>query len=484
MIALISSTAWQNTAQTTKAGACVMEAPATRQGQLASIPYQRQPYHLDSGVHENRAAQPSMAVRQVIRVPGVPWLRLRFSAHHLGAKSYLTITSLKDDSQQRLDATTIRQWRDTSAYFNGDAVQVELHVAPQEQGIFFRVDEIIAGEWSGAAPAVPNADPVPSSICGSADNRVSSNDAAVGRVTSDHPITDRVAFCTGWIASNGAHLSAGHCEDSTHHLEILEFNVPASSVTGTVQFAAAEDQYAVDRTSVDWHNDSGENNEIGNDWAVFAVFANANTQLLPAQAQGAFYRMSRDSNPTTVQVTGCGVDGPPPCYGDRGPAMCWDAARDSNNQTQQTSPGAHGGEATDSDNDVFISYQVDTQPASSGSPVIDASTGVAIGIHEAGGCSSGGNNHGTSFENDDLEAALNAFPAAPYVLYVDRGHPGSIEDGTVFRPYDTLWEAVGAALPGATLSIVAGSYPGSITLGQDGRDLILTAPVGTVVIGE
>jgi hypothetical protein len=484
MIAVISSTARQEAAYGTDVEACGVEAQSARRGQLASIPYRRQPYHLDSGVHENRAAKSSRAYKEVIRVPGVPWLRLRFSAHDLGAESFLTITSLKDGSQQRLDATRFRQWRSSSAYFNGDAVQVELHVAPQEEGIFVRIDEIIVGEWTGAAAAMPNGVHVPSSICGSADNRGASNDAAVGRITTGDPVTDRIAFCTGWIVSNGAHLSAGHCEDAYDGIEILELDVPDSTATGTVQFAAADDQYLVDRTSVVWHNDGGENNTVGNDWAVFAVFPNANTKLLPAQAQGAFYRMSRDSNPTTVRVTGCGVDGPPPCYGDDNPPGCGAATQNSDNQTLQTHSGPYDGEATDSANDVFISYQVDTQPASSGSPVIDTSSGLAIGIHEAGGCSaSGGNNDGTSFENDDLEAAIRSFPAA-YVVYVDRGHPASIKEGTVFRPCSTVVHAASLALSGATISIVAGSYPESITLGADGRNLILTAPVGPVIIGQ
>jgi hypothetical protein len=87
MIALISSIARQNTAYGTEVEACAMEAQTARQGQLASVPYHRQPYHLDSGVHENRAAIRSTAFQEVIRVPGVPWLRLRFSAHHLGAEN-------------------------------------------------------------------------------------------------------------------------------------------------------------------------------------------------------------------------------------------------------------------------------------------------------------------------------------------------------------------------------------------------------------
>src|SRR5690606_2557474 len=56
---------------------------------------------------------------------------------------------------------------------------------------------------------------------------------------------------------------------------------------------------------------------------------------------------------------------------------------------------------------MALRYQADTTGGNSGSPVIDDSTGLAIGIHTHGGCtSSSGANAGTAIEHPALQAAL------------------------------------------------------------------------------
>ncbi|MFH1243898.1 MAG: hypothetical protein V1689_16275 [Pseudomonadota bacterium] len=135
-------------------------------------------------------------------------------------------------------------------------------------------------------------------------------------------------------------------------------------------------------------------------------------------------------------------------------------------------------------------YVVDTREGNSGAPVIVYGTSTTIAIHTHGGCNPlGEGNHGTSFENNDLENAIQAFPGSN-VVYADVRHPisSSLENGTVLRPYDTVKEAVDAVPNHGIVSIVRGTYTAAagntFTLGADGKAMAIVAPVGTVTIGD
>jgi hypothetical protein len=93
---------------------------------------------------------------------------------------------------------------------------------------------------------------------------------------------------------------------------------------------------------------------------------------------------------------------------------------------------------------------------------------------------------GTSFENNDLEAALDDFYGTGSI-YADRGHPisSALENGTVFRPYDTVTEAVAVVPSGGTVAITEGTYfDDTFVIGSDGKSMTLLAPVGAVSIGD
>jgi hypothetical protein len=126
---------------------------------------------------------------------------------------------------------------------------------------------------------------------------------------------------------------------------------------------------------------------------------------------------------------------------------------------------------------------VDTQGGNSGSPIIVDGTDLTVGIHTNGGCTqTGGANAGTSFENDNLETALRDFSGVgANVRHVDNGHivAQALQDGTVFRPFDTLAEAVNSVPAGGVVSIVTGSYGGGITIS---KPMTLRAPVGPVTL--
>jgi hypothetical protein len=348
-----------------------------------------------------------------------------------------------------------------TAFFNGDAVKIELNVAPEEKGIYYSIEDIMAGEQVGTQstgdPSLQEADsPGTQEICGSTDDRVRATDNAVGRVMPNG--------CTGWMVSNGANLTAGHCQGVN---QILEFNVPNSLNNGTPVNSLPQDQYPILNYTA--FSNGGE----GNDWAVFRTGPNANGQFAIQQQNNTFYRMSRDLNPAVVRETGYGIDGPSPLFGD-GP-------RNADSQTLQTHSGPFSSETVTSPSSAVIRYEIDDENGNSGSPVIDTSNNIAIGIGTHAGCNStGGSNAGTGFENDNLEAALRDFSGVgANVRHLDNGHVVSqvLQDGTVLRPFDTLAEAVNAVPAGGVVSIVTGTYDGSLTIS---KPMSLRAPVGTV----
>ena len=346
--------------------------------QPAEIPYHVEPYVLESGIFNGNGLIGSDATKVfsgTVQFDNIPWLQLHFSNANLGNESYIIITSLKDGYWQRLDAVSIEQWNNFSAFFNGDAVEIQLFVAPLDNNIFFIINEVVVGEWETGS--------VIESICGAGDDRVA----------SDHPATGRLlnVGCTAWIIPNGKIVSAGHCLDNGGNVNVLEFNVPLSLPNGTIQHPGPEDQYPADASSR-VYTDGG----VGNDWGVFEVFPNTITGLMPREAQNAYFTLVQDLDPDSIRITGYGVDGPPPGYGN-GP-------RDSTNQTQQTQSGPNDGSSG-----TTMRYVTDTQGGNSGSPVIDETSGFALGVHTHGYCnSSGGNNRGTSLFNTAFWAAVDS----------------------------------------------------------------------------
>lgn len=438
--------------------------PQMAAAQPAELAFHFEARTFNSGLHtlaDTPGATPLLVTQESVEAEGAVWLRLRFESWNLGEASYLVLTAQQDGAEQRLDAPALDRWQGTSAYFNGEAIQMKLYVAPGDEGVFFNLQDVMVGDFVPAPP--------PESICDGVDERVASppppdpNDpasAASGRLV---PVG-----CTGWIVSNGAILTAGHCVGG--NLQTLQFNVPPSNANGTVNHPGPEDQYPVESLT----NIVSSNGGVGDDWGVFEALANSNGEV-PIERQGAFYRMTNDSDPTPpVRITGYGVDGPSPGFGN-GP-------RDETNQTQQTDDGVNVGETVNSASNAFWNYRADTQGGNSGSPVAIDGTDLTLGIHTHGGCSAGGGaNAGTSFENDDLEAAIQAY-LGPNVVYADRDHPIATEDGTVFRPFDTLLEAVNAAAANDVISLVNGSYDGE-TLVID-KALMFTTPTGAVVVGN
>lgn len=332
---------------------------------------------LDSGLVSNTT--PESGIAQVfsgtITVPNAMWIRLNFDLVTLSGEigradaSYLRIVSLADGAEQRLYAEHVPQWGSKSAYFNGNAVRVELHAAFGTGTNRVRIRTLTYGE-----PGF-----LDRSICGTTDDRTWSFDPAVARVVPSQ--------CSAFLVDHqpAGFLTAGHCSFSG--AQVVQFNVPDSTIGGSMRHPHPDHQYAVDPASLQVQSGALA---VGNDWRHFGVFPNPNTGLLPMQVQQATYVTSPSVPPAdgrTARVVGFGQ------------AVLPTPLTLNFVQTLHSGPylGGTGNR---------LSYQVDTSGGDSGAPVIDNSTGLAIGIHTNGGCNGEGANRGTATRNVGLRYAL------------------------------------------------------------------------------
>ncbi|MHC5008460.1 MAG: trypsin-like peptidase domain-containing protein, partial [Planctomycetota bacterium] len=357
----------------------------------------------------------------VVRAPDAPWMRLRFDRATLGSPpaggrpTVLRLTSLQDGAVQHLDRVGLDQWRNTSAYFNGDAVAVELIADPRATRSRVAISTVLAG------PPVPGGI---ASICPPDDDRVLSTDDRSGRVLP--------GGCSAWLFSDAGScmLTAGHCVIAG--VEVIEFNVPLSDATGAIQHPGPEDQYAVDVSSIQfaWGFD-------GNDWCYFGTFANTQTGLTALEAQGAFHILADTPPPVagqTIRVTGYGLDDSPTEW----------------SQVQQTHAGPY---VEFSETDHFVRYQVDTRPGNSGSAVVDEQTGQAIAIHTSDGCEEvDGANLGTGVDNPGFQFALInpqgvCVPLTPLAFVFPNGLPDEIDPAGELVRVEVLGQNGGTPQP-------------------------------------
>ncbi|MBM3847599.1 MAG: trypsin-like serine protease [Verrucomicrobia bacterium] len=439
-------------------------------------------YRLQTGLHSNSHPQETNSFSSIIQLDGVKPLRVRFAAAHLGKASSILLTSLKDGQQHRLDTEVLKAWGNISAMLNGNAVRMDLLVAPGDEGVFAEVDSVIWPMLNSVSPDRGPNGPALATLCGD-DNRVPSSDNRVGRIPG----------CTAWLISNGAVLCAGHCTDNNGNLSgSFEVNVPASDSDGSPNAAAVADQFPINTGSVQWGNGS----VTGDDWCVFGL--NANSLGENAHLKFGFFRVSQ-ANPgtdATVRITGFGVDNTPTgssanaCCSQNSSGTCTHRGCNSRNRTQQTGTGDLDNLNTDGAA-RYWNYDADTEPANSGSPIIWTATGFTIGIHTTGNCTAGSDNYGTAFAFAPLANAMNSFPGGIPRYMDNTSYPGVlVRDGNIFRPFQTLSEAYSTAPNNATVHVVEGTFPksraGNVTTIGSGSSKTVTfrAPVGRVHVGE
>jgi len=243
--------------------------------QPAPVPSQTVVLYVDSGfVSATQGTDPLVVFSHVVRVQGAPWVRLYFGDVQLSGspsaanQSFLRITSQADGAVQVLDSSALARWGNTSAYFNGEPVVIELFVWPGtglNRGV---LESVVAGVQSEPdAPA--------GYICGPTDDRVPSSDPRGARIL---PVG-----CSAFLFNQrpNCFLTAGHCP-VVGPFEVVEFNVPLSDPDGTINHPPPQDQYPVDLNSIQFSYLG-----LGHDWCQFGAFNNTTTLLSPLRAQGA-----------------------------------------------------------------------------------------------------------------------------------------------------------------------------------------------------
>ena len=373
--------------------AAVLVAAAS--AQMQEPPSHVEPVNLQSGLHDNPSPVEGLVWSQFVFLPqGTPWLRLRFLGAQLGVGSWLRITSVLDGAVMTMRQEHFAQWNNTSAYFNGNAVMIELFAGPGTTGNHVDVLEAIAGDVD---PSVLE----PDTICGQTDDRVPSSDPRVGRLSMG---------CTGWLinvpaaGNNKLHLAAGHCVASN---PVLSFAVPSSGANCALAYPPPSKQFAIDTTTM-----QSSNGGVGNDWWVYRCFPNSTTGRTSFEEQGAAFTLAAalPATGTTLRNYGYGLDGTNVnnATGANGSCSCSSTAgTGTRNQTQQTHTGA-----VSLVSGTALYHTIDTCGGNSGSVLSDNATGVAVAIHTNAGCSStGGANSGTAVTNTGLRAAVSAMSA-------------------------------------------------------------------------
>jgi hypothetical protein len=360
---------------------------------------------LDSGVVSNSGSQLErifVGTTSPDCIGNNPWIRLHFSAVTLSGSpgvdgSYLVLISPPpngDGAQQTLDAVSVAQWRNTSAYFRGNTVQVELWAYPGTGSNRITVDQV-----AGAVPLSVACFLNSNALCDGNDDRVPTADPRNARFR--HPskcpppasVEHHEQICSAFLIDNGSNwlLSAGHCcQKASTYIScpfgpIVEFGVPLSTVEGWPLPAPPQNQFPVDWSS--HHREIHGSSSPGQDWCFFGVYKNSNTHLTPAQSRGATYRVPTtipSGDDSSLRVTGHGND-----YDNLTTCLA-----------QQTATGPYV--ALDGS---IVHFAVDAQNSSSGGPV-ESVCGKAYAIVNDGLCGTTGANVGTALTYAPLVDAL------------------------------------------------------------------------------
>ena len=418
------------------------------------------PYAHASGQHSNPTTQVRMMHTHQVVIAGTSSIRLQFANVVLGEEDYIEVVSDFDSHSQKLYPHELAKWENTSAYFNGESVRVNLVLAPGSTGRSFEIDDCIAGT-SGVLSSRET-------ICGPTDDRCLSTDWRALRAVSNP--NGGGGGCTIWTAGNPSGncvLSAGHC---TGTFGVAEAEVPLSTGSGTAQHPAPNRQWPI--TPVD-----SINGGVGNDWAVSTLAPNAQGQL-PHQLYGTFtlgffIPVSND----TTRITGYGS------VASSANLSCAPAGTNPStyNVVNKTHTGPFAG-----NNGTQLQYATDTTGGNSGSPVIHESTGNAVGIHTHGGCSStGGANSGTSLTIPSFVTAWNnacGAPSAPTASFTST-NPAILEGGSVSFtdtssgiPSSWSWDLDGDGTPDSTQQNPTFSYS---TSGTYDVSLTVTNAIGS-----
>ncbi|MDG2423185.1 MAG: hypothetical protein P8M22_04330 [Phycisphaerales bacterium] len=295
----------------------------------------------------NMSAKPKVVWEDVLRVNNVAWLRLYFSEVHLEGDSFIRVTSLLDGQVQELDASTMNMWSNSTAYFNGNAVKIELVGAPWTLDNQIRINQY--------AYEIGVADRGGCGICGN-DDRVPSSDNNFARLMP-------VGCSATLYNEDSCMVTAGHCLGSGG---VVQFNVPASNSDGSTNNPGVNDQFPVQA-------EQGVNSGVGADYGALFIGTNGNGDK-PYDAYGSFMPLASSvPGSGNIDIRGYGVDENDP----------------TRSQTQQY----HSGPINNTDASA-IYYDVDVTFGNSGSSIIANGEIIGVVTH----CSTNCENYGTRID--------------------------------------------------------------------------------------
>jgi hypothetical protein len=424
-----------------------------------------------------------------------PFLRLYFKGTQLGKSSFLVLEGT-DGARQELRSEDLENWQYSSAYFNGQSVNVSLVVAPGDRNTV-NISSIKVGSGpTGIAgnlirPMQTFAEQHQLSTARSANSASNYPYAsAVGRFTNGSE-----SHGTGWIAPNGAIVTSALIYSSyvvSESYDIIEFNVPLSN-GATVNHPSPQDQYPISTansevaefsTIVPYKYLAKQTTTMAG-YAIIPPLPNS-TGFRPGERQQEYFRIAR--NPTSSIIESMG-DIPVEVlhYGVF-------AGLAGNNeyktlhvtQTSLLKQNDHLSVWAGADRDDYALHNgigvVHTiGPAygsDSGAPVTYLGSNVAIGVHALDGFDDMAP-AAIGFRDDDLRNQLARLYSANSV-YVDQDGLYNPATGAIDKPYLTLQQAALHAPVGSQVYVARSTYPGPVTIN---RAMTLRAPVGKVIIG-
>ncbi len=237
---------------------------------------------LNTGTLDNDAKEQHVLFDDIVAVSNAAWIRLHFGATKLDRDSFIRVTSLRDGEVQELDASTLTLWKSSSAYFNGNAVRVELIAG----GLTNNTMSIETATWELM-------DSDRGDGCGicSEDDRVPSGDNRFARLMP-------VGCSATMYNADSCFVTAGHCLSSA---DVLQFNCPDSSSNCSVNHPPVADQFPVIAQS-------GTDGGVGNDYGGMKAGTNSSGET-PYDRYGTMASIA-SSIPSSgnLTVNGYGVD--------------------------------------------------------------------------------------------------------------------------------------------------------------------------------
>ncbi|MHC4209678.1 MAG: trypsin-like serine peptidase, partial [Planctomycetota bacterium] len=371
-----------------------------------------------SGPLTNPAVLSAPVFTETVTVEGAGWLRLYFGPPTtLEAGSFIRLTSVLDQEVQRLDSATLSEWSGTSAYFNGDAVVVQLVAGPGTTGNRVTLQHL-ALPGAGVEPLASSGE---CGICGP-DERAPSDELWTGRLLP--------AGCTAAVWSQASCLiSAGHCVDQNM---VVQFDVPDSNPDCTLNHPPVADQFPVlDAQFV--------NAGVGNDWSVLVPGPNDLDQL-PFERYGQL-RPIASSFP-----------------GDNEPVAVWGYGSDATcviSQTQQASGGLTTGVFAE-----HCEFDVDVRGGSSGSALVHDGQIIAVVTH----CDPDCPNSGTRVDHASFAQARALLCGSSLQFSFPGGLPQAIDPRGGAEVQVVVEAGTATPLPGTGmlhLSVDGGPYAGT-----------------------